>query len=186
MISIPIDQFAEALRRASDWHKVNEEHDSRVKVMCLQIGTALQLSPEALESLGVTALLHDVGRLGIDDNIIAKPGRLTKAQTAAMRTHSQIGYEIVNGILPKEICDGILYHHENYDGTGYPGGLSGNAIPLFARIIAIIDRWDALTNDRPYRAALSYANALHIMNMQVSYFDPQIYTEFLKIIREQR
>lgn len=186
MRSISIDQFAEALRRASDWHKVNKDHDSRVRDMCLQIGTALQLSPEELENLGVAALLHDIGRVGIDDNLISKPGRLTKAQTAAMRTHCQIGYEIVSGILSKEICEAVLYHHEKFDGTGYPGGLSGNAIPLFSRIIAIVDVWDALTNDRPYRAALNYSNALHLMNMQASYFDPHIYAEFLKIIREQR
>lgn len=185
-MEIQIDQFAEALRRASDWHKVNEDHDARVRVMSLQIGAALNLSPEELESLGVAAILHDIGRVGIDDAVISKTGKFTKSQYAAMREHSRIGFEIIDGILPVSICKGVLHHHERYNGTGYPDGLRGEAIPLYSRIITVADVWDALINDRPYRKALAFENALHIMNMQVEDFDPRVYAEFLKIIREQR
>lgn len=184
MQPIPVEQFAEALRRASDWHRINEDHDTRVRDMCMQIGVALNMPPEDLDALGVAALLHDIGRVGIDDNIVTKAGKFTKSQYAAMREHCRIGYEIISGILPVRVCEGVLYHHEKWNGTGYPQGLRGELIPLISRIISVSDVWDALTSDRPYRKALSFENALHIMNMQAEDFDPRIYAEFLKIVRE--
>lgn len=186
MQDIPVEKFAEALRRASDWHKVNDSHDERVMELSLSIGRALGLDEQEMEYLKYAALLHDIGRLGIDDAILSKPGKLTKAQMAAMREHCQIGYDLVNGILPVRVCEAILSHHEHWDGTGYPKGLFGEEIPLYARIIAPADAWDALTSDRPYRKALVFENALHIMNLQVEYFDPKVYAVFLQVIRGMR
>lgn len=183
MQPIPVEQFAEALRRASDWHNVNGGHPERVSELCVFIARELGLEETDREQLRIAAILHDVGRLGIDDAILAKPGKLTKSQTAAVHEHCRIGYEILSGILPVRICEAVLYHQERWDGTGYPSGLRGETIPILSRIIAVADTWDALTNDRPYRKALSFENALHIMNLEESYFDPQVYAVFLSIIR---
>jgi HD-GYP domain-containing protein (c-di-GMP phosphodiesterase class II) len=186
MQDIPIEKVIEALRRASDWHRLNGGHDDRVQDLCLEIGRALELDEQDMEYLKYSSMLHDVGRVGIDNDIISKPGKLTKSQMASMREHSQIGYDLVTGILPVRVCEAILHHHEHWDGTGYPKGLSGEAIPLLARIIAPADEWDALTTDRPYRKALVFEDALHTMNLEASYFDPKIYAVFLDVLREMR
>jgi putative two-component system response regulator len=132
--------------------------------------------------------LHDIGKLGIPDAILLKPGALTKEEWEIMKLHTIIGAQILSGskIRYLKAAEKIaLYHHEKWDGTGYPEGLKGEKIPLFARITAIADVFDALTTDRPYRKALSVEDALQIIkNERGSHFDPQIVDIFFKIKEE--
>lgn len=181
-LQIPLADFAKALLRASDWHRLNHGHDDRTSRMAVALGELLGFSADDLICLQYGALLHDVGRIGIDSELMLKP-QFTAADRAAMESHSQFGYDLVADILPPKISETILYHHEHWDGTGYPQGLRGEAIPLNARIVRIADHWDALRNDRPYRGALIAENALHIMNLDTRFFDPQLYPLFMGLIR---
>ncbi|MGC9109562.1 MAG: HD domain-containing phosphohydrolase [Caldimicrobium sp.] len=163
-------------------------HIQRVSHYCVAIGTYLGLDNEALEVLKYASPLHDIGKLGIPDAILLKPGALTKEEWEIMKLHTIIGAQILSGskIRYLKAAEKIaLYHHEKWDGTGYPEGLKGEKIPLFARITAIADVFDALTTDRPYRKALSVEDALQIIkNERGSHFDPQIVDIFFKIKEE--
>lgn len=167
----------------SDWHSINDGHSDRTSELAVKIGERLHLSDDELFCLKWGAMIHDIGRVGIENDILAKRGKITEGQYGSVKSHPDIGYKIIKNILPKEICEIVLHHHESYNGTGYPKGLVGDNIPLLARIVKIVDVWDALTSDRPYRKALTQPNALHLMNLQQSDFDPVIYTVFLEMIR---
>ena len=139
-------------------------HTQRVAALSVQIGEELRLSPERLRTLGQSAILHDIGKIGVPDAILNKPGPLSAEERALIQEHPVRGYEIIKGIrsLRREL-GGVRSHHERLDGTGYPDGLRGEAIPLEARIIAVADVYDALTSQRAYRAALPTAQALAII-----------------------
>lgn len=188
MITLTVSQVVELLCRVADWHRVDGDHGPRVAQMAVVIGRELnggeRLDQEQLGLLSQAANLHDLGRVGVDDVILAKPGPLTDSQKSAMRAHPQIGYDFVYDMLPAGISLTILHHHERWDGTGYPRGLRGLDIPLFSRIVSIADMWDALTSDRPYRKAYPPERALEIMNTEASRFDPQLYAIFLKVLKE--
>lgn len=183
-LTITLSQLCKILRTASDWHKINNGHDDRVSAMSMEIGKRINLPEEQIELLGYAAELHDIGRVGMDNAIMNKRGKLTDSEYGAIKSHSEIGFKIIRDILPPSISLGVLHHHERYDGFGYPRMLSGENIPLFARIIRIADVYDALTHDRPYRLALSNEDALHIMELEKNTFDPKIYAIFLEIIKE--
>lgn len=170
----------------SDWHKINNGHDDRVAAMSIEIGKRLNLSEKQLLHLGYSAELHDIGRVGIDNAIMNKRGKITDSEYGAIKTHSEIGFKIIRDILPPDISLGVLHHHEQYNGYGYPRMLSGENIPLFARIIIVADVYDSLTHDRPYREAMSNEDALHIMELEKSKFDPKIYAIFLEVIRNEK
>ena len=133
------------------------------------------------------ALLHDIGKMGIPDEILQKPDALTEAETAIMRMHPEMGHQILSGIDFLEPALDIPYcHHERWDGTGYPRKLKGEEIPLAARIFAVADVWDALTSDRPYRPAWSEEKALEYLRSQSGkYFDPKVLDVFLEMISER-
>lgn len=139
-------------------------HTQRVAALSVQIGEELHLSPERLRTLGQSAILHDIGKIGVPDAVLNKPGPLSAEERALIQEHPVRGYEIIKGIrsLRREL-GGVRSHHERLDGTGYPDGLRGEAIPLEARIIAVADVYDALTSQRAYRAALPTAQALAII-----------------------
>jgi HD-GYP domain-containing protein (c-di-GMP phosphodiesterase class II) len=139
-------------------------HTQRVAALAVHIGEELRLSPERLRTLGQSAILHDIGKIGVPDAILNKPGPLTAEERALIQEHPVRGYEIIKGIrsLRREL-GGVRSHHERLDGSGYPDGLRGEAIPLEARIIAVADVYDALTSQRAYRAALPQAQALAII-----------------------
>jgi len=127
------------------------------------------------------ALLHDIGKLGIPDRILFKPGKLTEKEMEIMKRHPGIAYELLSPIpfLIKAI-DIPYCHHEKWDGTGYPRGLKGDRIPLSARIFSVVDVWDALTSDRPYRAAWSKEKTLeYILQQSEIHFDPVVTEIFL-------
>jgi HD-GYP domain-containing protein (c-di-GMP phosphodiesterase class II) len=132
------------------------------------------------------ALLHDIGKMGIPDEILQKPGPLSEDEWEIMRKHPLYAYELLIEIpYLQPALDIPYYHHEKWDGSGYPYGLRGEEIPLAARIFAIVDVWDALCSDRPYRKAWVCRQALEYIQGQAGkHFDPRLVTEFLKLMEE--
>jgi HD-GYP domain-containing protein (c-di-GMP phosphodiesterase class II) len=129
-------------------------------------------------------LLHDIGTIGVPDHILHKPGQLTEAEWEIMHQHPAYAYEMLTSIeYLKPALDIPYYHHEKWDGTGYPQGLHGEQIPLAARIFSIVDVWDALTSVRPYRPAWTKEEALkYIQEQSGKHFDPQVVQQFLRLI----
>ena len=147
------------------------------------LGRAIGLAADDVELGSRAATMHDVGKIGIPDSILHKPGPLTASERRTMETHTEIGARILGGSASKLMQAGELIamsHHEKWDGSGYPRRLAGDAIPLWGRICAIVDVFDALTSKRPYRRALSIAEALDIMRPERGrHFDPRLFDVFL-------
>lgn len=157
------------------------QHSSRVAELALQIGEQLKLSKGELKNIVKAALLHDIGKTRIPLSILNKPGPLTEVQWETMKMHPIWGAEIYQGNTI--IQEGILTHHENYDGTGYPYGLKGENIHLFGRIIAIADSIDAMTTIRPYRKPVSIEQALkEIQDYAGTKYDPYILISLNRLI----
>jgi HD-GYP domain-containing protein (c-di-GMP phosphodiesterase class II) len=135
--------------------------------------------------LVVSAILHDIGKIAVPEQILDKPGKLTDEEFDIVKKHSQTGADIIASIPSYEtILPGILHHHERWDGKGYPKGLQGENIPLFARIICIADVYDALTEDRPYRKAWSEEEVLKFFEEQkLKMFDPELVDIFLNFLK---
>jgi HD-GYP domain-containing protein (c-di-GMP phosphodiesterase class II) len=146
----------------------------------------MNLGAEESDKLEMLAALHDIGKISIDNRILTKPEKLTDEEWLEMKKHSGIGYRIamVSDDL-KQIADGILGHHERWDGKGYPQGISGEDTPLISRILSVIDAYDSMTNDRPYRKALTKEYALfEIKQNSGTQFDPNIVKIFLDVMRD--
>ncbi len=163
-------------------------HTQRILDLTLRLAQALGVPKGELLHIRRGVLLHDIGKLAIPDEILRKPGPLTPEEWEIMRRHPQLAYEILRGIdFLKPALEIPLYHHERWDGTGYPYGLRGEQIPLAARIFAVVDVWDALTHDRPYHKACSRQEALEYIRSQAGkHFDPHIVEVFLTLIREEQ
>lgn len=159
-----------------------EQHSKRVSEICQNIGSALGFSEIEISKLKVVGLLHDIGKIAIEEGILNKPGKLTKQEWKEIKRHPDIGYRILSSSHDMlELADCILSHHERWDGTGYPKGLKGEAIPKVARIIAIADSFDAMISERPYRKSLSEEEALaEIQSNAGTQFDPQIVRAFIE------
>jgi HD-GYP domain-containing protein (c-di-GMP phosphodiesterase class II) len=151
-------------------------HTGRVRDYAVIIATALNLGEEELESLKFAATLHDIGKIGIDDAILRKRGILSVSEEAAMRKHPEIGARILGHVEEMGASiEGVRHHHERVDGRGYPDGLTGDKIPLQARIIAVADAFDALTTDRPYKKAVDKATASKELKKTAgTHFDPRL------------
>lgn len=162
-----------------------EGHSRRVTKWALAIGCNLNLTGEELTSLERGALLHDVGKIGISDNILRKTGPLTDQERMLMNMHPQLGYDMLKGIpFLQTSLPVVLYHQEMWDGSGYPKGLRGEEIPLGARIFAVADAYDAMTSTRPYREKLSHEEALaEIVRCRGTQFDPTVVDAFLELFR---
>jgi HD-GYP domain-containing protein (c-di-GMP phosphodiesterase class II) len=156
--------------------KETEGHTQRVTELTIKLGRQFGLSENELVHLRRGALLHDIGKMGVPDAILLKPGSLTDGEWIMMRKHPAFAYEMLSPIHYLQSALDIPYcHHEKWDGTGYPRGLSGDQIPFAARIFAVVDVWDALTSDRPYRAAWPEEKVLdHIRSLAGTHFDPQV------------
>jgi putative nucleotidyltransferase with HDIG domain len=154
----------------------------------LQLALRMNLSSEDRRSLRIAGLLHDVGKTGIPDEILNKPGALTQRERDIILTHPSVGgYIVRQTISNEEIISAIVYHHERWDGKGYPEGIAGERIPLLARILAVADVFDALTSDRPYREALpTEAAAEEIQRNSGTQFDPKVVTAFIECIRRNK
>jgi HD-GYP domain-containing protein (c-di-GMP phosphodiesterase class II) len=139
-------------------------HSERVSRFSVAIAQRLNMSDEEVEKIRLSALLHDVGKIGIDDNILKKPAALTDEEYEIMKQHPQKGYKIMSQIpAMKDFLPGMYMHHEMLDGRGYPQGLKGDEIPMMARIVAVADTFDAMTTDRPYSRALKIEEALRLI-----------------------
>ena len=162
-------------------------HSRRVCQYSLEIARALSWSEPQMRSLARGAYLHDIGKLGIPDAILLKPGALTAEEWELMQRHVQIGFEIVMDIpFLSDAAEIILAHHERYDGTGYPRGLKAEKIVLGARIFAVADTLDAITSDRPYRKASAFSAARETIRAHSgSQFDPEVIAVFLGIPEER-
>jgi cyclic di-GMP phosphodiesterase len=183
-IELTYDNTLEALGAALDLRD-NETggHSRRVSHYCLEIAKAYGCTPEQLKQIARGSYMHDIGKIGISDSILLKPGKLTREERATMETHARIGYELVNRItFLAGAAEIVLAHQERFDGTGYPQGLVGMEIPLGARIFAVADTLDAMTSDRPYRRALTFAKArAEIKSEAGRQFDPEVVRVFLAI-----
>jgi len=162
-------------------------HSERVAALAKLIGQKLGLSREQLQDLEWTGLLHDVGKIGISEAVLNKPGRLSDAEFEHIKQHPVMSWEVLSPIEGfGAVLAGVKHHHENYDGTGYPDGLAGQAIPLFARIVRVADVFDALTSTRSYRKAFSATDAARILREEAgSSLDPAIVDCFLRALAEQ-
>src|ERR1700726_4321160 len=151
-------------------------HSDRVAKYSLMIGQQLHLSPEELDKLRISALLHDVGKIGVDDRVLKKPGALTAEEFQIMKQHPSKGANIMRPVAQlKEMLPGIELHHEHVNGKGYPYGLKGDEIPLMARIISVSDVLDAMTTNRPYQSAKDIDEALEVIRkLAGTKFDLQV------------
>lgn len=158
-------------------------HTERVTHLALGIARELGWSRERLETLEIGALVHDIGKIGVSDSILRKPARLTKQEYAKMKTHPVLGAAMLEGVsMLRPILPYILYHQERYDGTGYPFGLKGTEIPVEGRLLAVVDTFDAMTSDRPYRKGLSQEVAIaEIVRHRATQFDPDIVDALLRV-----
>lgn len=182
------EQTLEGWSRAMDIRDhETENHTQRVTSMTMKMGEKLRLPEEQLVQMRRGALLHDIGKLGVPDNILLKKGSLTEEEWQIMRQHPITARELISPIAFLTPAMSIPYfHHEKWDGSGYPQGLRGGEIPIEARIFSIVDVWDAITSDRPYRDAMSPVEAsIYIISQSNLHFDPQIVAVFLELLQEE-
>ncbi|AQR97809.1 CHASE4 domain-containing protein [Clostridium saccharoperbutylacetonicum] len=164
-----------------------EEHTIRIKWLSLKLGKKLGLTTEKLDELELLSSLHDIGKIGIPENILMKPGKLTDEEWVIMKTHCDIGYRIASS-TPElaHISNKILAHHEKYDGTGYPNKLKGEEIPLLSRIISIVDSYDVMTHRRIYKETYEKEYVIEeLKKCSGEQFDPYLVKEFIKLLEEE-
>jgi len=179
------DETIEGWSRAMDLRdKETEGHSQRVTELTLKLASAFGIPKQDLVHVRRGALLHDMGKLGIPDSILLKAGKLNDEEWEFMRQHPQLAYNMLYPIeYLRPAMDIPFCHHEKWDGTGYPRGLQGEQIPLAARLFAIVDVWDALTSDRPYRKAWEREKVLtYIKEESGKHFDPNVVEAFLQLI----
>jgi HD-GYP domain-containing protein (c-di-GMP phosphodiesterase class II) len=173
IVAAGIDVLARAVDIRDDY---TGRHSAQVGALARRVGTRLGMPGDELEVLERAARLHDVGKLGVPDTILQKPGPLDEAEWAVMRRHPEWGAEMVGSVPGLEELGALVgYHHERWDGRGYPNGLQGEAIPLASRVISVCDAFEAMISDRPYRASLGVAKALEeLLASAGSQFDPAV------------
>lgn len=166
--------------------KYTHGHSTRVTVYSLALAEKLNLQDDLLEEIETAGLLHDIGKIAIPEKILLKPGKLTDEEYEVIKMHPELGEKLITSIDKlNKISLWLKSHHERYDGTGYPEGLAGEAIPISARIIAIADTYDAMTSDRAYRKALSHEVAIaEIQECSGTQFDPHLAQLFIDISEE--
>lgn len=170
------------LNTLTDKYKEEKIHSEKVSLLCKQIGTKLGLNKEDIDILELAGMYHDIGKISIPDAILNKPSRLTDEEYDIIKTHTQIGYQILRAADEYSgLAEYALSHHERWDGRGYPKGLKGKDIPLFSRIINVADSFEAMTADRPYRKGMPIEDAIaEIKRCSGSQFDPKIANIFLE------
>mgnify|MGYP003673903495 CR=1 FL=1 len=158
-------------------------HQARIEVNAVLFAQHIELSHKDIEFLRIGAGIHDIGKISISDYILNKPAKLSRNEFSLVKQHPEYGYNLLKSLkLAPNITEIVLYHHENYDGSGYPSGLTGDSIPLLARMTRILDTFDALTMDRPYHKGISGEEALNIMQQELHYYDPSLLQSFIEMI----
>lgn len=163
-------------------------HCSRLSHISVVLGLALDLGPEYLIALRRGGVMHDIGKLGIPDSILLKPGKLTEEEWLIMRQHPEIGARLVKNLKSMQLTLPIIrHHHERWDGGGYPDGLAGKNVPLLARVFQIADIYDALTHERPYKPAMSREQVISILEEEAAkgWRDPELSAVFIEILRQR-
>jgi putative nucleotidyltransferase with HDIG domain len=160
-------------------------HSFRVGDLLFKFGRHLMLSSTEMNLLFEIGVYHDLGKMRIPLEILHKPGKLTDKEYRLVQQHTTLGYEMLLPLdLDKRILEVVLYHHENFDGTGYPTGLAGKNIPIFARMTRIVDSYDAMLNHRPYRENKRYDTVVRELEMKAhSFYDPVLLEEFIKMLK---
>jgi putative two-component system response regulator len=180
---IPEDTFAilSDIADTADARSGNPGHSQRVAAYVSSLLPAMGVDIQETRLIVAAARLHDIGKLGLPEEILTKPTWLTPEEWTVIRTHSQRGADYLSGsVATREIADLVLYHHERMDGTGYPHRLRGSAIPLGSRVIAVVDSFDAMTHDRPYRKGLYIARAMAILAQEAgTQWDRNVVAAFL-------
>src|SRR4249920_1611155 len=160
-----------------------QSHIRRVQVYAAGLARMLGMSDNEIRGVKTAALLHDIGKLAVPEHILSKPGPLTQEEFQKIRIHPQVGAEIISGVpFPYPVAPLILSHHERYDGKGYPAGLKGEDIPLGARILSVVDYFDALMSERPYHKAMSFDAAIGLLRQESGKaLDPRVVTKFIEL-----
>ncbi len=177
--------LAQAVEEKDPYTKGHIERVARYAVMLAQ---KLGYSKQKIEILRFAGLLHDIGKIAIPEEILTKSGKLTESEFAIIKNHPDMACRILEPIsFLREIIPAVRHHHENYDGTGYPGGLKGDQIPLEARILKIADYFDAVTSARPYRKPLTYEDALALLQKGIGRdFDPPMVSAFIEVLETEK
>jgi HD-GYP domain-containing protein (c-di-GMP phosphodiesterase class II) len=181
-------EMVQTLARAIDAKdSYTHDHADRARKFARQIGKKLGLPEAMIRHIEYAALMHDIGKIGIDENILRKPGQLTTEERDIIKKHPSIGNRIISPVqFLSPVAPMVLYHQEWFNGKGYPEGLAGEEIPLGARIVAVIDAYDAMTSDRPYRKALSMEVALDELRKGAgTQFDPRVVKIFIDILQDE-
>jgi putative nucleotidyltransferase with HDIG domain len=163
------------------------EHAHQVARLSQLVGRELSLNEEEIDTLMLGALLHDIGKLGVADAVLEKPGSLTEEEWVATKSHADVGARMIE---PLEVLSGVVpvvrHHHERYDGDGYPAGLEGEEIPLAARIVAVVDSYDVMMRGRPYRSRHTQAEAIGKLSREAGLqFDPQVVEALIRVIETE-
>jgi HD-GYP domain-containing protein (c-di-GMP phosphodiesterase class II) len=157
-------------------------HVHRVSDLAVDLGKGLGLGDDNLDRLALAGVLHDVGKIHLDPGILGKPGPLTEDEFELMRRHPEMGFAMTRNRLDPKVAEAILYHHERFDGRGYPFGLKGDGIPILSRIVLVADAFDAMTSIRAYQPALPVDYAVsEIRGNAGTQFDPQVVEVFLEL-----
>jgi putative nucleotidyltransferase with HDIG domain len=186
-LTLAYEATIEGWSRALDLRdKETEGHTLRVTEMTVQLARTFGLSETELVQVRWGSLLHDIGKMGVPDGILLKSSPLTEEEWVAMKKHPTFAYQMLSPIrYLRQALDIPYCHHEKWDGSGYPHGLPGNQIPLVARIFAVVDVWDALSSDRPYRPAWPRDKIrAHILALSGTHFDPVVVDKFMEILNE--
>uniref|UniRef100_UPI00359F3E0E HD-GYP domain-containing protein n=2 Tax=Jeotgalibaca porci TaxID=1868793 RepID=UPI00359F3E0E len=184
-------ELIKALSTALDYRDTyTMNHSLNVARYAVSIAEEMNLSRGSIDIIRTGALLHDIGKIGIPEDILMKNGKLTDEEYKTIQSHPEIGYQMINHIddyRKNGVLDIVRYHHERYDGTGYPEGLKGRDIPLFARIVAVADAFDAMTSKRVYRDEFDMAYTLdQLVKNKSKQFDPEITDAFLNVLNRNK
>ncbi len=184
MREIPNDILIEVMQDViEDLHG----HVHRVSDLAVDLGTGLGLKDDELDCLALAGVLHDVGKIHMDPMILGKPGPLDESEKDLMQRHPELGFAMTRNRLDPRVSEAILYHHERFDGKGYPFGLTGSAIPILSRIVLVADAFDAMTSSRAYQPALPIDFAIsEILRHAGTQFDPAVVDIFIELANVNR